>query len=60
MEAGKLPDLREVLAQARARLGWLAGRYAEARSDEKEALHAELEFERWLVESCEEAYDTEP
>lgn len=31
----------------------LAGEFAHAASEEKEAILAGLEFERWLAESCE-------
>ena len=35
--------------------GRLAGEFARAASEEKEALLAELEFEKWLVEACLDA-----
>ena len=42
-------------AQARRRLGELAGELARSASGEREDILAGIEFERWLADSCREA-----
>jgi len=42
-------------ADARAKLAKLAGEFARAPSEEKEAILAGIEIERWLADSCREA-----
>ena len=48
----KTAMLRAIEARAARRLGHLAGELVRARSDDKEQILAELEFQRWLAESC--------
>ena len=38
----------------------LAGEFARAASEEKEAILAGLEFEKWLAEACQEAGEASP
>jgi hypothetical protein len=45
-------------AEARARI--LAGEFARAASQDKEAILAELEFEKWLAEACLDALPEPP
>ena len=51
---------RIVMMEARAltRLGSLAGQLVEAESEGKEAILAEMQFQRWLAESCQDCRDT--
>ena len=35
----------------------LSVRYVQAKPDEREAIQAGIELERWLVESCEQVLD---
>lgn len=46
--------LAEICACSRRRLGELAGEFARATGADRERLLAEIEFERWLAEECEE------
>ena len=46
--------LAEIGVRARQRLRELAGEFARATDPKRERLLAEIEFERWLAESCEE------
>jgi len=46
--------LRGIRDRAWAEAKRLAGEFARAASEEKEAILAGLEVERWLAESCEE------
>jgi hypothetical protein len=46
--------LAEIGARARRRLGELAGQFARAEGIERERLLAEIEFERWLADGCED------
>jgi len=52
----------QILEQIRARslqeAEYLAGEFARAASEQKETILAELEFEKWLAESCGEVIDT--
>ncbi|GMU24937.1 MAG: hypothetical protein AMXMBFR13_50080 [Phycisphaerae bacterium] len=43
--------LKRIHRQAKAEAEFLAGEFARAASEEKEAILAELEFERWLAEA---------
>ena len=45
-------------AEARARI--LAGEFARAASQDKEAILAELEYEKWLAEACADALPEPP
>ncbi|MBN1489903.1 MAG: hypothetical protein JXA69_08300 [Phycisphaerae bacterium] len=47
--------LKRVHRQARAEAEFLAGEFARAASEEKEAILAALEFEKWLAEACLDA-----
>lgn len=40
--------------------GRLAGEFARAESEQKESVHAQLEFEKWLVESCDLCLPEDP
>jgi len=46
--------LRLVQANAAAKLADLSNRYVHAQPSEREAIQAAIQFERWLVESCED------
>ena len=46
--------LSEIGARARRRMGELAGQFARASGVDRERLLAEIEFERWLADGCEE------
>jgi len=46
--------LAEIGARSRRRLGELSVQFARAEGVDKERLLAEIEFERWLVEGCQE------
>ena len=52
--------LRRIQHRAEAEAGFLAGEFARAASEEKEAILAELEFEKWLAEACLDALDEPP
>lgn len=53
--------LKHVQRRAEAEARLLAGQFARAASEEKEALLAALEFEKWLAASCREVLaDTAP
>ena len=52
--------LKRIQRQARAEAGRLAGEFARAASEEKEAILAALEFEQWLAEACQEAEVASP
>ncbi|MBN2269962.1 MAG: hypothetical protein JXN61_05065 [Sedimentisphaerales bacterium] len=43
-----------VQANAAAKLADLSNRYVHAQPSEREAIQAAIQFERWLVESCED------
>ena len=45
-------------AKAPTRLGSLAGQLVEAEAEGKEAILAEMQFQRWLAESCQDCRDT--
>jgi len=51
---------RIVMMEARAltRLGSLAGQLVEAEAEGKEEILAEMQFQRWLAESCQVCRDT--
>ena len=52
--------LRRIQRQAEAQARILAGEFARAASQDKEAILAELEFEKWLAEACQEATAAPP
>ena len=54
-----MPDMKDLLIRkienrAYRRIGQLAGELVRARSQEKEVVLAELQYERWVAESCRE------
>ena len=50
--------VRRIRDRAVSRAGVLAGELARAKSEDKEAILAGLEFEKWLAEACEDAVDS--
>jgi hypothetical protein len=46
--------LRRIEADAQREAEYLAGEFVRAASAEREAILAEFEYHRWLVECCEE------
>jgi len=40
--------------KARRKVAALAGEYVRAKSEEREAIQAGIEIERWLAETCQE------
>ena len=52
--------LRKVRERALEEAGFLAGEFARAASEEKEAILAGLEFEKWLAEACLDAAKASP
>ena len=57
MGARKDNIVRSIRARALREAKQLAGEFARAASDDKEAILAELEAERWMVECCDDALD---
>ena len=58
MKANEKDILLEAIQHRSEReAGRLAGEFARAASEEKEAILAELELERWVAESCEVCLD---
>ena len=53
MQTEKEHMLRLVEARALQEAEYLAGEFARAASEEREAILAALEFEQWLVCSCQ-------
>ena len=55
----KLRDrmLRLIQHNAARKVSNLSVRYVQAKPDEREAIQAGIELERWLVESCEQVLD---
>lgn len=52
--------LKRIRRQAQAEARRLAGEFARAASEEKEAVWAELEFQKWLAEACLDAMPEPP
>jgi len=52
--------LRKVRERALEEAEFLAGEFARAASEEKEAILAGLEFEKWLAEACDDALEIWP
>ena len=52
--------LKRIQRQAEAQARILAGEFARAASQDKEAILAELEFEKWLAEACTDALPEPP
>ena len=52
--------LRRIRERAIEEAEHLAGEFARAASEEKEAILAGLEFEKWLAEACDDAVDNFP
>ena len=50
--------LERIRARALEEAEQLAGEFARAASEEREAIHAGFEFERWLAEACEDVRDS--
>ena len=46
--------IEDIEERASRRIGQLAGELVRARSDEKEVILAQLQFEHWLADSCRE------
>lgn len=46
--------LKIIAANSAGKVAQLAGEFAHAPSQEKEALAAGIDFERWLAETCQE------
>jgi len=51
--------LRGIEAEAACRIGRLASELVHARSRDKELILAELEFQRWLADTCSDCLDGE-
>ena len=53
---GELKDriIRLIEQNAAKKASDLSGEYVQAKPEEKEAIQAGIEFERWLSESCRE------
>lgn len=49
--------LAGIEAEARREAAILAGQFARAASEDREAILAALKWERWLAESCRDAID---
>ena len=52
--------LRRIEERSRREAARLAGEFVRAASEEKEAILAGLEFEKWLAEACEDALEPAP
>jgi len=52
--------LRKARQRALEEAEFLAGEFARAASEEKEAILAALEFEKWLVEACSDTLPDSP
>ena len=52
--------LKRIQRQAQVEAEHLAGEFARAAAEEKEAILAGLEFEKWLAEACLDALDESP
>ena len=57
MDENKNALLRAIEGRAVRRLGRLAGELVRARSEDKELILADLEFQRFLAESCLDCRD---
>ena len=49
--------LRRIRERAKKETEYLARQFARALPDETEAILAHLEFEKWIVEACDDAMD---
>lgn len=49
--------LRVVAHNANQKAAELAGKFVHVPSEEKEAIAAGIDFERWLAETCQECLD---
>lgn len=49
--------MRQIEADARREAEYLAGEFVRAASAEREAILAEMEYHRWMIECCEEIRD---
>ena len=57
MESSKDQKLKHIWAKAEQEARQLAGEFAHAASEEKEAFLAALEIEQWLAQSCQECLE---
>ena len=57
MDEDKNALLRAIQARAVRRLGRLAGELVRAGSEDRELILADLEFQRFLAESCLDCHD---
>jgi len=51
--------LKRIRERSLAEAEFLAGEFARAASDEREAILAGLEFEKWLAEACDDAIEND-
>ena len=58
----KLKDqiIRLVEQNARSKVAALAGEYIRAKPEDKEAIQAGIDIERWLAEACQECLEHSP
>lgn len=56
----KVQILARIEAEARREAAILAGQFARAASEDREAILAALQYEQWLADSCREAIDDGP
>jgi hypothetical protein len=59
MDPINLVNLEVTLNDAHVRLGRLAENFVDAQSGAKEPWLVAIEFERWFIESCDEALRTD-
>ena len=52
--------LQLIQQKARGKVAALAGEYVRAKPEEREEIHAGIEIERWLAETCDECLDHSP
>ena len=50
--------IENIEERAYRRIGQLAGELIRAKSEEKEVVLAELQFERWLADSCRQCLES--
>ena len=50
--------IEDIEERACRRIGQLAGELIRAKSEEKEVVLAELQFERWLADSCRQCLES--
>ena len=52
--------LQLIQQNSRRKVAALAGEYVRAKPEEREAIHAGIEIERWLAETCQECLEHSP